>query len=54
MQAVLVKTEALAGGQFVILALVADDGLAFKGGEDGVAGGGFPERGSLRYVTDRW
>ena len=38
-QAVLVEAEALAGGQLVVLALVADDGLAFQRGEDGVAGG---------------
>ena len=37
-QAVFVKTEALACGQLVVLALVADDGLALQCGQDGVAG----------------
>jgi len=37
-QAVLVKTEALACSQLVVLALVADDGLALQCGQDGVAG----------------
>ena len=37
-QAVLVKTEALAFSQLVVLALVADDGLALQCGQDGVAG----------------
>ena len=39
MQAVLVKTEALASVQLVVPALVTDDGLALQGGQDGVAGG---------------
>ena len=38
MQAVLIKAEALACVQLIVLALVADDGLALQGGEDGVAG----------------
>ena len=37
-QAVLIKAEALACVQLIVLALVADDGLALQGGEDGVAG----------------
>ena len=38
-QAVLVKTEALASVQLVVPALVTDDGLALQGGQDSVAGG---------------
>ena len=38
-QAVLVKTEALASVQLVVPALVTDDGLAHQGGQDSVAGG---------------
>ena len=37
-QAVLVKTEALACGQLVVLALVADDGLALQCGQDALPG----------------
>ena len=37
-ETVLVEAEALACVQLIVLALVADDGLALKGGEDGVAG----------------
>ena len=38
MQAVLIETEALACVQLVILALIANNGLAFEGGQDGIAG----------------
>ena len=38
MQAVLIEAEALACVQLVILALIANNGLAFEGGQDGIAG----------------
>ena len=38
MQAVFVKTEALACGQLIVLTFIANDGLAFQRGQDGVAG----------------
>ena len=38
-QAVLVKAEALAGGQLVVPAFAADDGGAFQCGEDAAVGG---------------
>ena len=37
-QTVLVEAEALACVQLVILALIANNGLAFEGGQDGIAG----------------
>ena len=37
-QAVLIEAEALACVQFVILTLIANNGLAFEGGQDGIAG----------------
>lgn len=37
-QAVLIEAEALACVQLVILALIANNGLAFEGGQDGIAG----------------
>ena len=38
-QSVFLKPEALAGGQFVVMAFVADGGLAVQRGQNGVAGG---------------
>ena len=37
-QAIFIKTEALACGQLIVLTLIADDGFAFQRGQDGVAG----------------
>ena len=37
-QAVLIEAEALACVQLVVLALIANNGLAFEGGQDGIAG----------------
>lgn len=37
-QAVLIEAEALACVQLIVLTLIADDGLAFQRGQDGVAG----------------
>lgn len=37
-QAVFVKTEALACGQLIVLTLIADDGFAFQRGQDALPG----------------